>query len=600
MDEVRKLQGFSRRRFVQGAAVLAATGMLAGCSPGSPGTPGQGGGGGGSASETTIYSGACRGNCASGCFLNIHVRDNQVVRTSARDFPNTDYNRICSRGLTHMGRMYGAHRLLYPMKRVGERGSNDFERIGWDEALDTIAEKWQGYIDEYGAQSIMFFMGSGNYALLSGSCNWAGPYQRFINVLGLSYCSLNVDAAMGFGSSRATGGIDLANELTDRKNAKTQIFWGNNPAVSMPQTMHWFLRAKEQGTRLIVIDPVYNVNASKADWWLPVKGGTDGALALGVLNVLLEEGWVTEDDLRTRTNADLLIKEDAKFLRMSDLGVEPTEEVNPATGEPTTVDPLVVWDSDADKAVAFGEAATTALKDVKDIDGIKVQTVYENALDHISQYPPATAAKVCGLTEADIRELARVYHEDGPVTTEIMMGCNHYINGHYTSWPLYLVGLLTGNVGKPGAAMGTSQEYLPMIFYSNVAAAHYPTAADGTPVPGQAAYLHTMLMEGVLDSGTYLGEELILKSMYVHCSNPIVTMCDHEYTKRWFDKFEFVVVADVCMTETCKHADIVLPSAYWFEQIDIAYLFSTHPYLLWQDKAVEPLGESRPDYDIFG
>ena len=357
MAETSKPRGFTRRNFIKGAAVLGAAGTLVGCAPKAddkePVEPVA------AESPDEIYSGVCRGNCGGGCFLNVHVRDGQVVRTSARDMPNTQYNRICSKGLTHVGRMYGANRVLYPMKRVGERGSNDFERISWDEALSTIAEKWQGYIDEYGPSAIMFFLGSGNYAALSGSCNGAGAYQRFVNALGCSYCSLDVDAAVGFGSQRATGGIDLGNELTDRKNAKTQVIWGNNPTISLMHTMHFFMEAKENGTKYIVIDPVYNANAAKADWWIPVKAGTDGALALGVLNVLIENGWIEKDTFCNRTNAGLLIKEDGMFLRMSDLGIEPAQgDPDPLTGEPTVVDPPAVWDESAGAAVAFSETTT--------------------------------------------------------------------------------------------------------------------------------------------------------------------------------------------------------------------------------------------------
>ncbi|HBT94888.1 MAG TPA: dehydrogenase, partial [Coriobacteriia bacterium] len=202
-QEIRPI-GLTRRNFIKGAAAAAAVGtlsagVLSGCSPT---TTSRSGSGGTTAANTEIFSGACRGNCGGGCFLNIHVRDGKVVRTSARDLPNTEYNRICSKGLTHVGRIYGADRILYPMKRVGERGSADFERISWDEALDTIAEKWKGYREQYGASSIMFFLGSGNYAALSGSCNSVGAYARFVNTLGCSYCSLDVDAAVGFGSRR--------------------------------------------------------------------------------------------------------------------------------------------------------------------------------------------------------------------------------------------------------------------------------------------------------------------------------------------------------------------------------------------------------------
>jgi anaerobic selenocysteine-containing dehydrogenase len=585
--------GLSRRNFIKGAALLTAAGALAGCTTQSnlDAAPEPG------VTDTTeIFAGACRGNCGGGCFLNIHVRDGQVVRTSARDLPDTKYNRICTKGLTHVGRMYGANRIMYPMKRTGERGSNSFERISWDEAISTIAEKWNGYIDQYGPSAILFFMGSGNYAALSGSCNNVGAYYRFLNAAGFSYMSLDVDAAIGFGSQRATGGADLGNELTDRINAKTQIIWGNNPTISLMHTMHWFMEAKENGTKFIVIDPVYNATASKADWWLPVKPATDGALALAVLYTLIENGWVTEEIFRTKTNAELLIKADGKFLRMSDLGVAPTEgPADATTGQPTMVDPLAVWDTATNAAVPFGTSTTTAITGITEVNGIAVQTVYDNAMGYISQYPPAVASPICGITEEDIRELARVYHEDGPVTTEIMMGMNHYRNGHYTAWPVYLVGLLTDNAGKAGAAIGQTEEYLPMLLFSNIAGACFPAGATG-----QANLIHTCQIDDVLNTNTFLGEPLTIKSMYVHCTNPVVTMAEHEYTTGWFNKLEFIVVADICMTETAKYADIVLPSAHWFEQIDLAFLFSSHPYILWQDKAVEPIGEAKPDFTIFG
>lgn len=591
--------GFTRRSFIKGAAALTATGALVGCSPQAKNleeTDKKQ-----EAPETQLYPGVCRGNCGGGCFLNVHVRDGQVVRTSARDMPNTEYNRICPRGLTHVGRMYSSERVLYPMKRVGERGSSDFERISWDEALDTIAEKWKGYREEFGPKSIMLFYGSGNYALYSGSCNAIGAVVRFENILGCTDAGLDVDVGTGYGASRAHGGADLGNELTDRKNAKTQILWGNNPAISLPHTLHFMMEAKENGTRLIVIDPVYNPNTAKADWWIPVKPGTDGALALGVLNVLIGNGWVDEDTLRSKTNCGLLIKEDGMYLRMSDLGVEPTEgDVDPLTGKPKVINPPAVWDEAAGKAVAFSEAQKPALKNVAPIEGIAVQTVYENAMGYISAWTPEAASAVCGVSVEDIQELARVYHEDGPVTTEIMQGLNHYRNAHYTGWPVYLVGLLTGNAGKPGAAIGQSEEYLPQMLFSNVKGACYPVNSAGEPAPGISGHLDTTVFEEVFTTGKFKGEDYVVKSAYIHCSNPLVTMCNNDYTSRWIDALEFVVVADMCMTETCKYADIVLPAAHWFEQQDIGFLFSSHPYLLWQEKCVEPQGESKPDFQIFG
>lgn len=594
-----KTHGLTRRSFIKGAATLTAAGALVGCSPKAENleevkepeaVP-----------EDEIYAGVCRGNCGGGCFLNVHVRDGQVVRTTARDMPDAQYNRICTRGLTHVGRMYGANRVLYPMKRVGERGSNNFERISWDEALETIAEKWDGYRAQYGPASIMFFLGSGNYSALSGNSNMLGAYQRFINIMGCTFCGLDVDASVDFGRMRATGNADLRNELTDRKNANTLVMWGNNPAISLPQTMHFYMEAKEMGTKLIAIDPVYNAFTSKVDWWIPVKAGTDGALALAMLNVMFEEGWLDVDHLRSNTNCALLIKEDGKFLRMSDLGVEPTEgDLDPATGEPVVVDPPAVWDESTQKAVPFDEAKVATLEGVGEVAGIKVQTVYENAQSYISLYPPDKASLICGIPEEDIVELARVYCEDGPVSTEVMMGTNHYSNGHYSSWPLHLVPLLTGNYGKPGCHLCNAEEVFVQYQYCNLQDALYPTDSAGESCPGAAPTIHTVNISNVLDTGRYLGEPLELKSAYIHCSNPVVTMAEHDYTTNWLDRFEFVVVADICMTETCKHADIVLPAAHWFEQVDLSFFTSTHPYMLWQDKCVEPLGEAKSDFQIFG
>ena len=116
----RKPYPFSRRSFIKGAAAVAASGALAGCSPQAADTedaqpPAAD-------SETQHFAGVCRCGCAGHCFLDVHVRDGQVVRTTAGEMCDPRYNRICSKGLSHVGRVYSAKRLQYPMKRTGERG----------------------------------------------------------------------------------------------------------------------------------------------------------------------------------------------------------------------------------------------------------------------------------------------------------------------------------------------------------------------------------------------------------------------------------------------------------------------------------------------
>lgn len=594
---------FTRRNFIKGAAVLGASGVLAGCNAADGGIDFVGTAyADEAASDTQLYWGACRGNCAGGCHMNVHVRDGQIVRTSAADLPNPEYNRICSKGITQVGRVYSANRLLYPMKRVGERGSDDFERISWDEALDTIIEKWTGYREEFGNNSIMFMYGSGNYSLVSGTCGNLGGLQRFANVLNCSLCSIDVDVGIGYGVGRATGGVDTHNEPTDAKNAKTIVCWGANPTISMPHLTHFYLEAQQAGTKYIVIEPIFNANACKADWWIPVKAGTDGALALGVLNEMFANEWVNEDFLKNRTNAGLLIKEDGKFVRMSDCGLDPVEgDPDPVTGEQKLMDLCMVIDADSGEAVPYTETTNCEVTGVTEVNGIAVHTCFDDAMSYIEKWPAAVAAEFCGLKEEDVKELARVYHEDGPVWTHYMMGMNHYRNAHYNGWPFALVWILSEQFGGSGMNAGSTQEYLPMYANTNYAAV-MPTNKAGEPCAGTANLIHTANIQTILDTGRYefQDQDVALKSLYVHGTNPVGTMANHDYTTGWISGFEFVVVADVCMTETCKHADIVLPAAYWYEQDDISYLFATHPYITWNDKAIEPLGEAKPDWDIWG
>ena len=144
--------------------------------------------------EQTFY-GSCRGNCFNGCFVNIHVRDGKVVRTSAGELSNPDYNRICAKGFTMMHRMYSAERLKYPLKRVGERGEGRWQQITWDEAIDTVASKWVEYQRKYGNDAFGIMTGSDNYGTLNG-IGGGNATARLRNITGSSNIHFEVDEAM--------------------------------------------------------------------------------------------------------------------------------------------------------------------------------------------------------------------------------------------------------------------------------------------------------------------------------------------------------------------------------------------------------------------
>lgn len=161
---------FLRTAALTGAAVAAGD-VLTACSAGPN-----------AAYDTTeeLFVGVCRGNCFGGCPMNVHVRDGRLVRTSAYKMPEDQWTRICSKGLTSMYRTYSKERIKYPMKRAGERGADQWERISWEEAIAEITDKIKQIQKEDGPESLaMMFESSGNYACASGT-NLPTYAERFM------------------------------------------------------------------------------------------------------------------------------------------------------------------------------------------------------------------------------------------------------------------------------------------------------------------------------------------------------------------------------------------------------------------------------------
>ena len=155
-----------------------------------------------------IFCGVCRGNCSGTCKLNLHVVDGKIVKTSKRQFnsfPDGRVDRICLRGLSHVYNVYGPNRIQYPMRRVGERGSGEWERITWEEAIKEITDEWKRIQAEYGEQAIAYTRGSGNLGAISGV---ASPmYNVFFNKINASMIKIARDQANTRGINRVVGNL---------------------------------------------------------------------------------------------------------------------------------------------------------------------------------------------------------------------------------------------------------------------------------------------------------------------------------------------------------------------------------------------------------
>ena len=231
----------------------------------------------------SVVKSHCR-MCHGGCGVLVYTKNGRVEKIAGDPDCPINHGTLCSKGLASAQLAYHPDRLTYPVKRLGPKGSGRWERISWDEALDTIAERLIRYRDEFGAESVVLGYGTGRE-------NEAVIY-RFANLFGTP----NVLTAGHFcyGPRIATSILTCGtNPIVDYENHPRCIMvWGNNVVISNPDCYKGepFSVALDGGAKLIAVDPRLTRIAARADIWLPLRPGTDAALALGMLHVIIEEG----------------------------------------------------------------------------------------------------------------------------------------------------------------------------------------------------------------------------------------------------------------------------------------------------------------------
>jgi anaerobic selenocysteine-containing dehydrogenase len=247
------------------------------------------------------------GVCPAGCGVEVHLRNDHIERLSPlRDHPQGS---VCPRGMAAKEIVYSKDRLLYPQKKVGKRGEGNFKRISWDEAYDFIIDKLHDIADQYGPEAVAVYTGRGNFEFgLNESFAPRGPVESSANAVLFPFGSPNTTGvgslcyvSYGMVASRACFGDYLRNMHEDIENSDLILIWGENPATdSPPINMRRIKTAQKRGARVIVIDHRRSESALalRAEW-IGVRPGTDGALALSALQVLIQEDlydhWFVEN-----------------------------------------------------------------------------------------------------------------------------------------------------------------------------------------------------------------------------------------------------------------------------------------------------------------
>ena len=234
-----------------------------------------------------VVYGACPHDCPDTCALETQV-DEQGVAVSVRGRADHPVTRgwLCAKVNRYLDRVYHPERILYPLRRVGPKGSGNFERITWDEAIAEITDRWQYIITRHGAQCILPYSYAGTLGLVNGSVT----DNRFWNRLGVSGLERAICGHAAEEAVMLTIGGRLAPPPEVVMHSKLILIWGSNPASTAPHLMPLLREAQRNGTRVIVIDPIRTLTARSADQHISPFPGTDAALALGMMHVIVTEG----------------------------------------------------------------------------------------------------------------------------------------------------------------------------------------------------------------------------------------------------------------------------------------------------------------------
>lgn len=237
-----------------------------------------------------IVPAVCSLDCPDQCGLLLHKKDGVIVKVEGDPNHPVTQGNICNK-VRNMGeRLYDANRLRHPMKRVGAKGEGKFERISWEEAIETITSKWKALVAEHGPESILPYSFYGNM----GRLNAEGMDRRFFNRLGSSRLDQTIcSTAGGVGYSYTMGG-SYGTDPEETVNTRLFIMWGINAVSTNMHQVVLAEKARKNGAKIVVIDVHQNQTGRWADWFIPILPGTDSALALGLMHVLFAEGLTDE------------------------------------------------------------------------------------------------------------------------------------------------------------------------------------------------------------------------------------------------------------------------------------------------------------------
>lgn len=500
---------------------------------------------------------------------------------------------ICAKARAAPELVHSSERLLYPMKRTAPKGAADpgWERIGWDDALDMVATKLKDIAEAAGPEAVAFSVTTPSGTAMSDGIQWVERLIRAFGspntVYGTEICNWHKDHATAYTFGAGVGAPDY-------ENAGCIIHWGHNPNTSWLTHAERTTQAKKRGTRLVVIDPRRAGGAVKADQWLRVRPGFDGALALGIAGEMIANGWYDADFLTAWSTGPFLVRGDTgRFLRARDL----------AEGEGEA---FVAWNADAEATVSVdggGAVPGTALRGAFRIDTtdgqVDCKTAFELFAELAAQFTPERVEREAWVPAQQVTDTARLIWESRPVTYYAWSGVGQHTNATQTDRAISLLYALTGDFDAPGGNLLHAK--VPMRDVSGKDLIAPAQKARGLEMakrplgPGLDGWVTSdAFYRAVLDSEPYRVDALVSFGTNMLSSHPNAA-CGRQALGR----LGFHVHADLFMNPTAEYADIILPVCSAWEREGLRAGFeidqSAEELVQLRQPVIEPLGESRPD-----
>src|SRR6202521_3039303 len=247
-------------------------------------------------SPTTIVKGACPHDCPDTCALEVHVKDGVALKVTGAATHGPTAGVLCTKVARYTERTYHPDRLLHPLRRIGRKGEGRFERISWDEAISTVASRLSA-VAAQDPEQILPYSYAGTMGLVQGE----SMAQRFFHRLGASLLDRTICAAAGAAGHKITLGSRVGMDVELADEAKLIVFWGCNAITS---SVHFWARAqaaKRRGATLVAVDPYRSLTAEKCHIHVAPLPGTDAALALGLMHVLIRDDLVDHDYIDRHT-----------------------------------------------------------------------------------------------------------------------------------------------------------------------------------------------------------------------------------------------------------------------------------------------------------